>query len=189
MIPQYSEFVLDEYLKSLMYSYAWSRTLVSAIQFITGKLRSYVQVNYSRCRVISMEKRNKLYNFFHILFQYASILEKAEENIYKITNILLKSKSKENDKFGGDEAPTSKITIDRMDLVSLTVLKAKGKDLPFEFPSTYGSVILPYFETFQDTIGGEEICVNVSEIFSFLLINSCMLQECILKSLNLFFFY
>lgn len=112
-----------------------------------------------------------MYNFFYILFQYASILEKAEENIYKITNILLKSKSKEKDDDKDGGAQTSKITIDRMDLVSLTVLKAKGKDLPFEFPSTYGSVILPYFETFQDTIGGEEICVNVSELFSYLLIN------------------
>lgn len=78
-----------------------------------------------------------------------------------------------------------------MDLVSLTVLKAKGKDLPFEFPSTYGSVILPYFETFQDTIGGEEICVNVSELFSFTYKSCICIYPAImhLNPLNLFFFF
>lgn len=80
-----------------------------------------------------------------------------------------------------------------MDLVSLTVLKAKGKDLPFEFPSTYGSVILPYFETFQDTIGGEEICVNVSdhELFSFTYKSCICIYPAImhLNPLYLFFFF
>lgn len=77
-----------------------------------------------------------------------------------------------------------------MDLVSLTVLKAKGKDLPFEFPSTYGSVILPYFETFQDTIGGEEICVNVSELFSFTY-KSCICISCdnAFEPIELIFFF
>lgn len=106
-------------------------------------------------------------------FQYASILEKAEENIYKITNVLLKQKS--------EDKTQQTVTIDRMGLVSLTVLKAKGKDLPFTFPATYGSVILPYFETFQDTVGGEQICVNVSKWI-------CQQDFMILSILTLYFF-
>lgn len=52
-------------------------------------------------------------------------------------------------------------TIDVRDIISFTVLKSKGKDLPFNFHAKYGSITLPYYETFQDTIGRETVALNV----------------------------
>ncbi|XP_065927493.1 uncharacterized protein [Magallana gigas] len=83
--------------------------------------------------------------------QFESILTKAEANLIRITNLWLET----------DDGQGIQKTVDKRDILSLTVLKDKGKNLPFEFFTKYGYMKLPYFETFQDTIGSAVVAVNV----------------------------
>lgn len=85
------------------------------------------------------------------LLQFESILTKAEANLIRITNLWLET----------DDGQGIQKTVDKRDILSLTVLKDKGKNLPFEFFTKYGYMKLPYFETFQDTIGSAVVAVNV----------------------------
>nr|XP_022343334.1 uncharacterized protein LOC111136637 [Crassostrea virginica] len=41
-------------------------------------------------------------------------------------------------------------TFNIKDTISFTILKSLGRNLPFHYQTTYGSVTLPYWETFQD---------------------------------------
>ena len=84
-------------------------------------------------------------------FQFETILKDTEDNLIRITNLWLET----NDGQGQQK------TIDKRDIISLTVLKDKGKNLPFDFTTKYGYLKLPYFETFQDTVGSEIVAVNV----------------------------
>lgn len=84
-------------------------------------------------------------------FQFETILKDTEDNLIRITNLWLES----NDGQGQQK------TIDKRDIISLTVLKDKGKNLPFDFTTKYGYLKLPYFETFQDTVGSQIVAVNV----------------------------
>jgi hypothetical protein len=52
-------------------------------------------------------------------------------------------------------------TIDKRDILSLTILKDEGRKLPFDFVTKYGYVKLPYYESFQDSLGKKIVAVNV----------------------------
>ncbi|XP_061188668.1 uncharacterized protein LOC133196830 [Saccostrea echinata] len=82
---------------------------------------------------------------------FETILKKAEDNLIRITNLWLET----NDGRGQQR------TIDKRDILSLTVLKDKGKYLPFDFTTKYGYLKLPYFETFQDSLGDKIVAINV----------------------------
>ncbi|XP_061188827.1 uncharacterized protein LOC133197002 [Saccostrea echinata] len=84
-------------------------------------------------------------------FQYSTLLSYAEDNLVQITSIMGMTRVEEGEM----------TTIEKDGIISFTILKSKGKDLPFVFQAAYGSVTLPYWETFQDTIGGRTIVLSV----------------------------
>lgn len=75
-----------------------------------------------------------------ILFQYPILLDTAEDNVVDITSVMVMTEVEEG----------QMNTFDLDDTISFTILKSKGKDLPFHYQTQYGSVTLPYWETFQD---------------------------------------
>lgn len=75
-----------------------------------------------------------------ILFQYPILLDTAEDNVIDITSVMVMTDVEEG----------QMNTFDLQDTISFTILKSKGKDLPFHYQTQYGSVTLPYYETFQD---------------------------------------
>lgn len=75
-----------------------------------------------------------------LLFQYSTLLDTAEENLVQITSVMVMTKVEE----GQME------TFNIKDTISFTILKSLGRNLPFHYQTTYGSVTLPYWETFQD---------------------------------------
>jgi hypothetical protein len=79
------------------------------------------------------------------------LLSKAEDNVVDITSVMVRTRVEEG----------QMTTINIRDIVSFTILKSKGKDLPFNFYAEYGSITLPYWETFQDTIGPQTVALNV----------------------------
>ncbi|KAJ8299020.1 hypothetical protein KUTeg_023080 [Tegillarca granosa] len=46
------------------------------------------------------------------------------------------------------------------DDISMTVLKSKGKDMPSDYSTTYGSLTMPYWETFQGAQKGKDVLLS-----------------------------
>ncbi|XP_062589813.1 uncharacterized protein LOC134251420 [Saccostrea cucullata] len=82
---------------------------------------------------------------------YSSFLSYAEDNLVQISSLMGMTRVEEGEMK----------TIEKDSAISFTILKSRGKDLPFVFEAAYGSVTLPYWETFQDTIGGRTIVLSV----------------------------
>lgn len=88
---------------------------------------------------------------FPICYQTKSIVEKTEENLGNMIHLMLNTQDKS----------TTPVPINKDD-ISMTVLKAKGKDMPSDYSTAYGSLTLPYWETFQGEQKGKDVLLSVS---------------------------
>lgn len=72
----------------------------------------------------------------------------------KITNLYLESNRGEGNLITFDERTDDPV-------LSFTVIKTTGRDAPMFYESRYGSLTLPFWETFQDSVGSKMIAINV----------------------------
>lgn len=86
-----------------------------------------------------------------LLLKLKKVLDKAEENLLSMVNLML-------DKRRTDISDS--VAIDTTE-ISVRVMKAKGGNLPLEYSGKDGGFALPYYETFQNRQKKKNVSINV----------------------------
>uniref|UniRef100_K1QZL5 Polycystic kidney disease protein 1-like 2 n=1 Tax=Magallana gigas TaxID=29159 RepID=K1QZL5_MAGGI len=114
--------------------------MITELEEYNGTHYDNIQARVDTAKVMRIMHEHIHWDYELTRTVYPILLDTAEDNVIDITSVMVMTDVEEG----------QMNTFDLQDTISFTILKSKGKDLPFHYQTQYGSVTLPYYETFQD---------------------------------------
>ena len=83
------------------------------------------------------------------------MLEEADDHLVDMVNLMLNTKEMKN-------IDDPQLLNDAFQRVSMSIIKAKGNNLQSSYSANFGQMVLPYWETFQDSVKNKDVMMNVT---------------------------